>query len=235
MTNGRTTLLVVDDDDDFVEMLSMTLDAAGYHIVRGSDGSDALQLADGGDAALLICDVNMPEVDGFAVCRTLRDRQNTIPIILLTTRDSDIDEALGLQLGADDYLSKPFRSRVLLARIEALLRRDRMMREPVSNAGDHGPLRIDAVRLQVHYRGAHVPMTVTEFRLLEGFAARPGHVLSRNRLLELMRDDADTFVDDRMVDSYVRRLRRKLEAVTAEFGGIETVIGAGYRWRPDAL
>lgn len=236
MNDTEPTLLVVDDDDDFAQMMSLALKSAGYAVIRGRDGDEAIQLVGAVRPALLICDVNMPRLDGFTVCRRLRDTGNTVPIILMTTRDNDVDEALGLDLGADDYLSKPFRQRVLVARIEALLRRERMRAVDAAPAAViHDLLSVDPLRLEVRYRGERVDLTVTEFRLIEGFVKRPEHVLSRTRLLEIMRDDFDSFVDDRMVDSYVRRLRRKLGEIHASFAAIETVVGAGYRWRADAL
>lgn len=235
MEKTNTRLLIVDDDAPFLDMLGLSLEGEGYEVLRGSDGDDALRLVPQHRPALLICDVNMPRVDGFTVCRRLRAASETLPIVLLTTRDSDVDEALGLDLGADDYLSKPFRHRVLIARIEALLRRERMRDEATTGAPVAvGALHIDPQRLEVRFRDQLIDFTVTEFRLLQGFAERPGLVLSRTRLLELMRDDYDTFVDERMVDSYVRRLRRKLGAVST-FEAIETVVGAGYRWTEDAL
>ena len=156
-------------------------------------------------------------------------------MLLLTARNHEIDEALGLELGADDYLSKPFSTRLLLARVAALLRRDQMRRrqEPEASPLLQQSLEIRSERLEIRYRGEAVPMTVSEFRLVEAMARRPGIVLTRDRLLDLVRGD-DSVVAERIIDTYVRRVRRKFELIDAQFDRIETVVGAGYRWRPDA-
>jgi DNA-binding response OmpR family regulator len=180
----------------------------------------------------ILCDVNMPGLDGFSVCRRLREQGDPVPFILLTSRDSDIDETLGLDLGADDYIAKPFSMRVLLARVAALLRREALRRkaevEPAPIGS--GPLRLSPERIEVTFHDRAVTVTVTEFRLLEALVRRPGVVLSRARLLSLVRGD-DTVVIDRIVDTYVRRLRRKLEQIDPSFERLETVVGAGYRFR----
>lgn len=229
-------ILLADDDEAFTTVLEMTLRAEGFEVRTVPDGADVPGALEGVD--LLICDVNMPEVDGFTVCRQLREAGLDLPIILLTTRDSDIDEALGLELGADDYLSKPFHRRVLLARVRALLRRAALSAGPTQEAGEvleSGALRVDLDRLEVTYHGALVPLTVTEFRLLAGMMRQPDVVWARSRLLTMMRDDGDSYVHERMVDAYINRLRRKLGAAHPEFGALETVIGAGYRWRDDGV
>ncbi len=228
------SILLADDDAAFTAVLKMTLESEGYDVRVVGDGAEVFAALEG--VSLLICDVNMPEVDGFTVCRRLRDDGEHLPIILLTTRDSDIDEALGLELGADDYLFKPFHRRVLLARVRALLRRASLTSADAPGAFlEAGELCVDLDRLEVHYRGVLVGLTVTEFRLLAGVMRQPGVVWSRSRLLLLMREDADSFVHERMVDAYIRRLRRKLGEVYPEFCALETVIGAGYRWRDDGL
>jgi DNA-binding response OmpR family regulator len=155
-----------------------------------------------------------------------------VPVVLLTSRDSEIDEALGLELGADDYVTKPFSTRVLLARVTALLRREELRGGggaslPVVVRGE---LELDAERLACTYRGVPVVLTVTEFHLMEALVRKPGVVLSRAQLLAVARDDGSVVVE-RIVDTYVNRLRRKLEAIDPSFTGIETVVGAGYRWR----
>ena len=160
--------------------------------------------------------------------------------MLLTSRDSEIDEALGLELGADDYVSKPYSTRVLLARITALLRREAARATPADARATPAPaaspnivagdLVLDVERLTAHFRSTLIALTVSEFRLLEALARRPGIVLSRDQMLERMRGD-DSVVAGRIIDTYVRRLRRKLEGIDAAFDRIETVVGAGYRWR----
>jgi DNA-binding response OmpR family regulator len=184
----------------------------------------------------VVSDVNMPGIDGFAQCRKLREANDVVPIILLTSRDDEIDEALGLELGADDYVTKPFSTRVLLARVAALLRREELRTKaasaPAPSLVQSGALVLDPERLACSYGGVAVKLTVTEFRLLEAMVQRPGVVFSRERLLEVARDDGSV-VGDRIVDTYVRRLRRKLEAIDPKFVRIATVVGAGYRWVAD--
>lgn len=227
------TVLLVDDDASFLDVVSLVLAEAGYRAVRALDGAEALERIDRDAPALVVSDVNMPRLDGFSFCRTLRERGYTMPVILLTSRAGEIDQVLGLELGADDYLAKPFSNRVLLARIAALMRREALRHdETPSPKTTCGALELDPGQLRVHYRGTEIQVTLTEFRLLEALAVRPGQVRSRGQLLEKTRDGDDGLVDGRVIDTYVRRLRRKLEAVEPGFAAIETVIGAGYRWRP---
>ena len=231
-------ILLADDDEAFTALLSMTLTAEGYEVTSVRDGEDVFGELEREAYDLLVCDVNMERVDGFTVCRDLRERGESIPIVLLTSRDSDIDEALGLDLGADDYVSKPFKRRVLLARVRALLRRAQAREaQPVEDDEviERGALRVDVARMEVVYAGEKITMTVTELRLLVGMMRQPGVVLGRASLLRMMRDDGDSFVHERMVDAYINRLRRKLEAAHQGFAALETVIGAGYRWRDDGV
>jgi DNA-binding response OmpR family regulator len=224
-------LLLIDDDPSLLEVLTLAFEDAGHSVVTALDGALGLQKLAAGDVELVVSDVNMPLVDGFSLCKKLRQSGNAVPVILLTSRDSDIDEALGLDGGADDYVSKPFSTRVLLSRVTALLRRSELRRgsratEPTLSVGR---LELLPERVEVRFAGVPVTVTVTEFRLLECLASRPGIVFSRERLLEQLR--GDTVVEPRIVDTYVRRLRRKLEEVDASADVIETVIGAGYRLR----
>ena len=230
------TLLIIDDDPDLLDVLAMGLEDEGFEVLCAKDGIDGEHLYHKHKPALIVSDVNMPRLDGFSLCRRIRERDPQTPIILLTSRDNEIDEALGLELGADDYVFKPFSTRVLVARIRALLRRQQLR---AGGAAAHqrpdaltriGALELDADRLEVRYQDESITVTVTEFRLLEIFAKRPGIVFSRAQLLDRVRGD-DTFVAERIIDTYVRRLRRKFEAIDADFEQIETVIGAGYRWR----
>jgi DNA-binding response OmpR family regulator len=227
-------VLLVDDDAALLDVLGLAFDDAGHEVERTGDGRSALAAHRARRADVIVSDVNMPGLDGFALCKKLREERDLVPVILLTSRDNEIDETVGLELGADDYVTKPFSTRVLLARVAALLRRDAARASPSVSAPivRAGALALDPERLACTYAGAEVTLTVTEFRLLECLARRPGVVFSRERLLELARDD-DSVVVERIVDTYVRRLRRKLETVDASFSKIETVIGAGYRWRAD--
>lgn len=180
---------------------------------------------------LVVSDVNMPRLDGFSLCRALREQDARLPIILLTSRETEIDETLGLDLRADDYIVKPVSNRVLLARIRALLRRARAhTRVAEGDDGDvleHGPLVLDETMLSATCGGHGLDgLTVTEFRLLCALARAPGRVFTRGQLLRAMREDGASFVAERMVDSYINRLRRKLGA---HQDLIETVVGMGYR------
>ncbi|MBK7973880.1 MAG: response regulator transcription factor [Deltaproteobacteria bacterium] len=226
-------MLLVDDDPSLNDVLALALGDAGYEVATAEDGSEALErLARPPLPELIVSDINMPVLDGFTLLKRLRERGSSIPVILLTSRDGEIDETLGFELGADDYVAKPFSTRVLLARIAAILRRDQVRAsgaepDPAITCGEL-ELRVD--HMLARYRDVLLETTVTEFRMLEAFARRPGAVLSRDRLMELGRGD-DSIVGERIVDTYVRRLRRKLEAIDPGFDRIETVVGAGYRWK----
>lgn len=228
----RPTILLVDDDSSLLAVLTTELEDSGYRVVAAKDGRQALELAASEPADAMILDVNMPVLDGLSVCRRLREKHNPLPIVMLTARDSEIDEALGLDLGADDYVCKPFSTRTLLSRVAALLRRDRLRRS--DGAGEPafrlGLLEIDSGRLEVRYSGRRLETTLTELRVIDALARRAGRVLSRQRILEIVRGD-ESVVGERIVDTYVRRIRHKLAELDPEFDRIETVIGAGYRWR----
>jgi len=222
-----TRIAIADDDEGLLETLRLGFEGAGYEVSTAADGEAALALVRGG-ADLLVTDVNMPKLDGFTLCRRLREEGATLPILVLSSRDSEIDEALGLDLGADDYVTKPFSLRVLLARAAALLRRS-APREPEDETLERGALHLDLARLEARFHGQLLKLTVTEVRMLEAFLRSPGRVLSRDRLMQLARAD-DSVVAPRIVDTYVARLRRKMRAVADECP-LETVVGAGYRWR----
>jgi DNA-binding response OmpR family regulator len=221
-------LLLVDDDRQLLEVLSIALEEAGHEIETASDGLAALD-AIKKRPALVVADVNMPRLDGFALCRKLREAGDSTPLVLLTSRDNEIDETLGLDLGADDYVTKPFAMRVLVARIAALLRRDAARAKSTSTAQAIGDLTIDAERIEAKWKGTAISLTLTEFRMLEALARKPGTVLARLRLLQLVRAD-DSVVGERIVDVYINRIRRKIEAIDTAFDRIETVVGVGYRW-----
>lgn len=226
-------MLLIDDDRSLLDVLALSLEDAGHHVDVASDGAAGLaRLGAAPPLDVVISDVNLPEVDGFTLVRRARAAGHTVPIVLLTSRDSEIDEALGLELGADDYVSKPFSVRVLLARVSALVRRARAEAPSETSLVRAGDLVIDGARLEVRWRGAALTTTLTELRLLEILARGAGVVWTRDRLLDALRGQ-DTHVAPRLIDTYVRRLRKKLEALDAGFDRIETVIGAGYRWRDE--
>jgi DNA-binding response OmpR family regulator len=224
-------ILLIEDDAALVDVLALAFEDAGHRVATARDGLEGLGRIAERRPDLVVSDVNMPRLDGFSLCRRLREAGDLVPLILLTSRDSEIDQALGLELGADDYVVKPFSTRVLIARARALLRRQEARAAGARRAGVAvGHLELDPERIEARWRGTLVAVTLTEFRLLEALAGRPGVVFGRDRLLELARGD-DSVVDARLVDTYVRRLRRKLEAIDPGFDRIETVIGAGYRFR----
>lgn len=226
-------VLLIDDDAALLDVLSLTFEDAGHTVCTAADGQAGLAQVDREQPDVVVSDVNMPRMDGFTLCRRLREAGNDLPFVLLTSRDTEIDEALGLELGADDYVSKPFSPRILLARVAALVRRETLRAAQSSttpSARSLGALHLDPERLEVRWDGQLVRTTVTEFRLIETLSGRPGVVYSRAMLLERIRGD-DSVVAERLVDTYVRRMRRKFEAFDPDFDRIDTVVGAGYRWK----
>jgi DNA-binding response OmpR family regulator len=231
-------VLLIDDDASLLDLVALAFEDAGWTVLTAQDGLAGYDAIKAHAPSVVVSDVNMPRLDGFSLCRKLRAEQDFVPLLLLTSRGDEIDEALGLELGADDYLSKPFSTRVLLARAQVLVRREQRREgsassdRPDDTAVRQGHLELFAERILARYRGVPIKTTLTEFRLLEALARRPGRVLSRDRLLEIVRGD-ESVVAARIVDTYVGRLRRKLEEVDPSFDRIETVVGAGYRWRDE--
>ena len=226
-------VLLIDDDASLLDVLALAFEDSGHEVLTAPDGLAGWRLLDRERPELIVSDVNMPGLDGFSLARRMREAGDETPLVLLTSRDSEIDEALGLELGADDYVVKPFSTRVLLARAASLLRRQAARREPETPSRDVGELSVQAERLELRWLGRRLTTTVTEFRLIETISARPGVVFTRDQLLRAIRDD-DSVVVERIIDTYVRRMRRKFEELDPGFDRIETVIGAGYRWRDDA-
>jgi DNA-binding response OmpR family regulator len=226
-------ILIVDDDATLLDVLSLSFEDEGHQVLTAADGNEGLRRVGTDHPDLVISDVNMPGLDGFTLCRRLREAGDGVPLILLTSRDHEVDEAVGLDLGADDYVTKPFSTRVLLARVAALLRREALRAGSGSPAEDEalqvGQLELSRERLDVRWRGEAVVVTVSEFRLLEALANRPGVVFTRDQLLDRVRG-SDSVVVDRIIDTWIRRLRKKFLAVDPTFDRIETVVGAGYRW-----
>jgi two-component system response regulator ChvI len=231
--DGARTIALVDDDRNILTTLSIALQAEGFATRVYSDGEAALKALTDNPPDLAVFDIKMPRMDGMELLRRLREHSD-LPIIFLTSKDEEQDEAAGLALGADDYITKPFSQRLLLARIRAILRRagpvQHVAGEPQSGdapAIDRGRLTMDPARHRVTWDAKPVSLTVTEFLILEALAGRPGVIKSRNQLMDAAYPD-DVFVDDRTVDSHIKRLRRKFRAVDPEFGAIETLYGAGY-------
>jgi two-component system phosphate regulon response regulator PhoB len=223
----KPKILVVDDEPDALELIQYNLKAAGYDVATAADGEEALKKARAANPALVILDVMLPEVDGLEVCKRLRREPATaaVPIIMLTAKAGEIDRVLGLELGADDYVTKPFSPRELVLRVKALLRR-RAATEPEPENLDFSDLQIDIPRHEVIVDGRRVDLTATEFKLLTVLAERRGRVQSREALL---RDvwEYDNFIDTRTVDTHMRRLRDKL-GEAARY--LDTVRGVGYRF-----
>ena len=234
--DGQRVIALVDDDRNILTTLSIALQGEGYATRVYSDGEAALAALRSNPPDLAVFDIKMPRMDGLELLKKLRETSD-LPVIFLTSKDQEADEEVGLAMGADDYIAKPFSQRLLLARIRAILRRAAPLEEgrdgsvPRSEAEGgiiaRGRLTMDPARHQVTWDGQNVSLTVTEFLLLEALAQFPGVIKSRNQLMDAAYPD-DVFVDDRTVDSHIKRLRRKFRAVDREFGAIETLYGAGY-------
>ena len=229
------TIALVDDDRNILTSVSIALQAEGFVTRVYGDGESALKALVDNPPDLAIFDIKMPRMDGLELLRRFRERQPT-PVIFLTSKDDELDEALGLAMGADDYIAKPFSQRLLIARIRAILRRTeaRAAQAPgelVAGEGMmvRGRLSMDPARHRVTWGGQPVTLTVTEFMILETLAQRPGVVKTRNQLMDAAYQD-DIYVDDRTIDSHIKRVRRKFRQVDAEFDAIETLYGAGYRF-----
>ena len=235
MTSPERLVSVVEDEDTIREMVCLALTKAGYRAEAFGDGMNAWDAFVRALPDLVILDIGLPRLDGLEICRRLRTRSATLPIIFVTSREEEFDRVLGLEIGADDYLCKPFSMRELMARVKVLLRRAGAT-EPASRGSDDqpvqcGPLSVDPLRLSVTWKDKPVPLTVTEILLLLGLVRRPGVVKTREQLMQDAYPDRVS-VSDRTVDSHVKRVRRKLQAVDASFDEIEAVYGAGYRYRP---
>ncbi len=225
------TILLVDDEDSIQTLLAFPLQRDGYTVVQARDGEEALRMFAAHPVDLVVLDLMLPRIDGLEVCRRLR-AESTVPIIMLTARDDELDTVLGLELGADDYITKPFSIREFRSRVKALLRR--AAQPPLATQQDEviddGEVRIDMPRRTVEVRGAIVGLTYVEFELLAMLASHPGVVYSRRQLLERVRGGAD-YREPRTIDVHVRHLREKIEREPPEPELILTVRGAGYRYR----
>lgn len=229
------TIALVDDDRNILTSVSIALQTEGFLTRVYSDGETALKALIENPPDLAIFDIKMPRMDGLELLRRLREKSQ-IPVIFLTSKDDELDEALGLAMGADDYIAKPFSQRLLIARIRAILRRAELAQAPEGTEAEEsqGPLErgrlvMDPARHRVTWGGNAVTLTVTEFLILETLAQRPGIVRTRNQLMDAAYQD-DIYVDDRTIDSHIKRVRRKFREVDSEFDAIETLYGAGYRF-----
>ncbi len=240
-------ITLVDDDENIVTSISLALESHGHTVKAFYDGVSGLQALENDPPDLAILDVKMPRLDGMEVLRRLR-QTSAIPVIILTSKDEEIDEILGFNLGADDYIHKPFSQRLLIERVKAVLRRagadaaDRSSAAgpvPSSAAAQaaaaarairRGKLTLDPERHDCLWDGRPVKLTVTEFLLLQALAQRPGFVKSRDNLMDAAYED-QVYVDDRTIDSHIKRMRKKFRQVDSEFDAIETLYGVGYRYR----
>jgi DNA-binding response OmpR family regulator len=232
MSESAPTILLVDDEDSVRKVLSFPLERDGYDVVQAADGEEALEKFDAHPVDLVVLDIMLPRLDGLEVCKRLRAK-SAVPIIMLTARDDELDKVIGLELGADDYITKPFSIREFRSRVRALLRRARAPRAGDGAAEErieHDGLVIDVPRRVVEVRGDPVQLTYVEFELLRALAAQPGRVFSRRMLLEALWKSAD-YRDPRTIDVHVRHLREKLEAEPRSPEFILTVRGVGYRFR----
>ena len=232
MPDASTTILLVDDEDSIQKLLTYPLERDGFRVVAARDGEEALQRFSEQTFDLVVLDIMLPRLDGLEVCKRLRAESN-VPIIMLTARDDELDKVLGLELGADDYITKPFSIREFRSRVRALLRRaaapragDRDEEDLIEPEG----VRIDVPRRTVEIAGHQVRLTYVEFELLAVLARSPGRVFSRRQLLERLRGGAD-YREPRTIDVHVRHLREKIERDPREPELILTVRGVGYRFR----
>ncbi len=230
-------IALVDDDRNILTSVAMTLEAEGFDVDTYNDGQSALDAFSRKLPDMAVLDIKMPRMDGMELLQRLR-LKSALPVIFLTSKDDEIDEVLGLRMGADDYVKKPFSQRLLVERIRALLRRQEVIQTgemPMvedSKVLVRGSLTMDPMRHAVTWKGEDVTLTVTEFLLLQALAQRPGFVKSRDQLMDVAYDD-QVYVDDRTIDSHIKRLRKKLRAVDPEFSAIETLYGIGYRYNEE--
>ena len=231
-------ITLVDDDENIVVSVSLALESHGHKVKAYYDGAAGLAALESEPPDLAILDVKMPRMDGMEVLRRLR-QTTSLPVIILTSKDEEIDEILGFNLGADDYIHKPFSQRLLIERVKAVLRRANPEEGDAGGAGGNGSaskaikrgrLTLDPARHDCLWEGKPVRLTVTEFLLLQSLAQRPGFVKSRDNLMDAAYED-QVYVDDRTIDSHIKRMRKKFREVDEEFDAIETLYGVGYRYR----
>jgi two-component system response regulator ChvI len=236
MPDREPLIAVVDDEAHLRKTLSQALCREGYSVETYGDGAEAWKRFQESLPDLVILDILMPRMDGLELCRRIRSVSQTVPVIFLTSRDEEFDRVLGLELGGDDYLCKPFSLRELVARVRVLFRRAGLAAADPSPASTphlaSGSLAMDGERFTAAWNGAPVRLTVTEFRILAALAGSPGYVRSREELMRAAFPQ-DSYMSDRSVDCHIKRLRKKLVDADPLFDRIETIYGLGYRWRED--
>jgi two-component system response regulator ChvI len=227
------TIALVDDDRNILSSLSMALEQEGFQVRTYSDGVSALSALQSTPPSLAILDIKMPRMDGHEVLKRLR-QSSDLPVIFLTSKDEEIDEVVGLSLGADDYIKKPFTQRLLVQRVRAVLRRAEARNAPAGSTAPkevmtRGKLVLDQQRHSCTWDTKEVQLTVTEFLILLALASRPGIVKSRDNLMDAAYDD-QVYVDDRTIDSHIKRLRKKFKHIDDSFDSIQTLYGVGYKY-----
>lgn len=237
-TPAHSTIALVDDDQNILASVSMALEAEGFAVATYTDGEEGLKGITANPPDLAVLDIKMPRMDGMEVLSRLREK-SSLPVIFLTSKDDEIDEVLGLRMGADDYITKPFSQRLLIERIRSLLRRETIRKEVAAGGPedekariDRGNLILDDSRHLCAWKQRPVDLTVTEYLLVKALAQRPGHVKNRDQLIDMAYGE-NIYVDDRTIDSHIKRIRKKFRVIDPEFSQIETLYGVGYRYKED--
>ena len=226
-------IALVDDDRNILASVSMALEAEGLEVITYRDGAEALHGLAASPVDLIVLDIKMPRMDGIELLRRLREK-SSVPVIFLTSKDEEVDELLGLRMGADDYIKKPFSQRLLIERIRSVLRRAEAQSQNNLNISEsamtRGNLVLDTAQHLCLWKDESVNLTVTEFFIIQALVQRPGHVKSRDQLIDAAYGE-NIYVDDRTIDSHIKRLRKKFRMVDREFRNIETLYGVGYKYK----
>ena len=225
-------ICLIDDDQNILASLSLALKSEKFDVETYSDGISGLEALEKDDFDIAILDIKMPRLDGLEVLQKLRNSSD-IPVIFLTSKDDEIDQLLGLKMGADDYITKPFSQKLLIERVKVILKRTAISKNKNIGKNDslieRGNLLLNMDRHECHWKNERIKLTVTEFLLLESLVNRPGYVKNRDQLMSAAYSD-DLYVDDRTIDSHIKRIRRKFKAIDNDFNSIETLYGVGYRF-----
>ncbi len=225
-------ICLIDDDQNILASLSLALKSEKFEVETFSDGISGLEALNNDDFDIAILDIKMPRIDGLEVLQRLRT-DSDIPVIFLTSKDDEIDQLLGLKMGADDYITKPFSQKLLIERVKTILRRGLAIKSSDLSDKDtllkRGDLTLNIDRHECHWKNERIKLTVTEFLLLENLVNRPGYVKNRDQLMSAAYSD-DIYVDDRTIDSHIKRIRRKFKSIDKDFDSIETLYGVGYRF-----
>ncbi|MFK7838843.1 MAG: response regulator transcription factor [Bdellovibrionales bacterium] len=227
-------IVLVDDDRNITTSVSMALEAEGFDVKTFNDGEAGLKGIQEETPSLAVLDVKMPRMDGLELLENIRKENQALPIIFLTSKDDEVDQVLGLRMGADDYITKPFSQRLLIERIRTLLRRNKIdtSEKKDTKTIELGDMILDDDRYLCAWKGSPVPLTVTEYLLIKALAINPGHVKSRDQLIEAAYGET-IYVDDRTIDSHIKRVRQKFKKTDSDFDKIDAVYGAGYRFTED--